>query len=99
MRVCDVICQAIEKRRLLEFVYGGRWRVVVPYCHGSNRLGMETLRAVQVGGSSTSGGFGFGKLWTVSEMSNLQATEEAFVPDDPDYNPNDSAMARIHCRV
>jgi hypothetical protein len=57
------------------------------------------LRAVQVRGSSRSGGLGFGKLWIVGEMKHLSATKETFLADDPDYNPNDTAMLRIHCRI
>jgi hypothetical protein len=32
-------------------------------------------------------------------MRLVRALEEGFVPDDPDYEPNDSAMTRIHCRI
>jgi hypothetical protein len=84
---------------LLEFEYHGHRRVVAPYCHGTSARGVEVLRAIQVRGTSASGAFGFGKLWAVEEMQRVRATTEAFVADDPDYNPNDSAMARIHCRV
>ena len=49
--------------------------------------------------TSRSGGFGFGKLWYVETMRNVRVTTEPFAPDDPDYNPHDSAMARIHCAV
>src|SRR5215471_3174159 len=84
------ICSAIRNRVLLEFEYGGLRRVVAPYCHGVTRNG-EALRALQVGGESRSRGFGFGKLWMVSRMSSLRATGRTFQPDDPNYNPNDSA--------
>jgi hypothetical protein len=94
----DLICHAIRVRVLLEFEYSGLWRVVAPYCHGFTKRG-EVLRGVQIRGGSSSGGLGFGKLWRVSEMTKLRAGEEAFVADDPDYHPNDSAMLRIHCRV
>ena len=60
-----LICEAIRKKLLLEFRYGGLPRVVEPYIHGISNRGTEVLRAVQVGGSSNSGGFGYGKLWTV----------------------------------
>jgi hypothetical protein len=93
------ICEAIRSRVLLEFEYHGHHRVVAPYCHGTNARGAEVLRAVQVRGTSASGGFGFGKLWLVGNMRLVRATTEAFVPNDPNYNPNDSAMAQIHCRV
>ncbi len=93
------LCEAIRRRRLLQFQYHGLQRVVAPYCHGTSTRGVEVVRAVQVSGSSSSGGFGFGKLWAVTEMENLVVLTEPFVPDDPDYNPDDSAMKRIHCRV
>ncbi len=93
------ICEAIGAERMLEFDYGGHHRVVQPYCHGFTRKGGETLRAVQVTSDSRPGGSGFGKLWTVAKMQNLRVAVETFAPDDPDYNPNDTALLEIHCRV
>jgi hypothetical protein len=93
------LCLAIERRCLVEFYYRGHRRLVAPYCHGTSKRGPEVLRAVQLGGSSSSGGFGFGKLWLVSEMTKVRIIDETFLADDPDYNPNDSAMVRIHCRI
>jgi hypothetical protein len=83
---------------LLEFEYGGLHRVVAPYCHGVSTTGKEVLRAIQVRGASSSG-LGFGKLWFVSELVGARTTGEVFVPDDPHYHPDDSAMVRIHCRI
>jgi hypothetical protein len=94
----DLLCDAIRYRTLLAFEYDGHARVVAPYCHGETGSG-EALRAVQVGGSSTSGGFGFGKLWMVVRMKNVRAVLEAFEPNDPHYNPDDTAMKTIHCRI
>ena len=84
---------------LLAFDYDGLRRVVAPYVHGSSRAGAESLRAIQVRGASGSRPIASGKLWTVAKMTHLRTTGEAFVPDDPNYNPDDSAMARIHCRI
>lgn len=72
-----------------------------PYCHGTSQKGLDTLRAVQVSGVSRSGKGekAGGKLWTVAKMLNVRPTGEAFEPDDPSYNPDDSAMASIHCRI
>ena len=95
----SIICQAIRTRSILRFEYHGQERVVAPYCHGIGSRGVELLRAIQVAGSSSSGGFGFGKLWRVSEISKLQMLDQRFVADDPDYNPDDSAMSVVHCRV
>lgn len=93
------VCEAIRRRHLLQFEYHGLQRVVAPYCHGISTRGTEVLRAVQVRGESSSGGFGFGKLWTVADIRDAQVLPESFAPDDPDYNAADSAMQRIHCRV
>jgi hypothetical protein len=93
------ICEAIRSRRLLEFRYRGLQRVVAPYCHGTSTAGMEVLRAVQIRGASGSKGCGFGKLWSVADVERPRLLEEVFVPDDPDYNPNDKAMREIHCRI
>lgn len=72
------ICEAVRSRRLLEFRYQGRSRVVAPYCHGVSARGAEVLRAVQVRGESASGGFGFGKLWKVAAMQDLRVLDEAY---------------------
>jgi hypothetical protein len=98
-RMLEDICDAIHRLRVVEFDYGDGQRIVHPYCHGVTGTGAESLRAVQVGGSSRPGGLGFGKLWTVAKIKNLRVTDSEFVPDDPDYNPDDSAMVEIHCRV
>jgi hypothetical protein len=93
----QALCAAIRARAVLEFDYDGRHRIVNPYCHGFTRKGHETLRAVQVGGDA--GGFGYGKLWTVAKIHALRPTGATFVPDDPNYNPDDSALIEIHCCV
>jgi len=93
------ICEAIRTLHVLEFDYDGKRRVVHPYCHGVTTKGGETLRAVQVDGVARPGGFGFGKMWTVAKIQGLRLLDVTFVPDDPNYNPADSAMAEIHCGV
>jgi hypothetical protein len=95
----SVICVAIWNRRLLSFDYYGKRRLVAPYCHGVTRRGNEVVRAIQLRGDGPDDGFGFGKLWRVSEMRAIRLTAERFEADDPNYNPDDRAMVRIHCRV
>jgi hypothetical protein len=95
----SLICAAIERRVLLKFQYKGYPRVVAPYCHGISTTGNEVLRAVQVRGFSGSGFKRTGKLWTVSDMVNTRITDEPFKPNDPQYNPNDTAMKEIHCQI
>jgi len=97
----NVICRAIRDRALITFWYDGRLRIVEPYCHGRSRKGAELLRAVQVAGDTSSGepSYGFGKLWTVAKMRDIRIADGIFEPDDPGYNPDDQALAHIHCRV
>jgi hypothetical protein len=95
----SVVCDAIRKKRLLQFTYQGKLRIVAPYCHGVSTRGVEVLRAVQVGGESRLGGLGFGKLWVLADMVDAQITSKTFIPDDPNYNPDDSAMTQVHCRI
>lgn len=97
--VASVICEAIRRRLLLEFQYDGHPRLVAPYCHGISTRGNESMRAVQIGGAPVQAGARFGKLWTISKMSDVRLTEVSFIPDDPHYNPNDSAMKQIHCCI
>lgn len=95
----SVICDAIRKRRLLEFEYHGKLRVVAPYCHGVSTRGTEVLRGIQVSGTSTSGALGIGTLWAIADMVAPRMLDVPFMPNDPHYEPNDSAMKQIHCRV
>jgi hypothetical protein len=98
VRATALICRAIRGRLLLEFQYKGRLRVVAPYCHGISTRGLEVLRGIQVGGSG-GGGSKVGKLWALEEMVDVRVTDSAYTPDDPQNNPNDTAMKKIHCRV
>lgn len=93
------LCTAIQERRLLHFNYNGRQRIVAPYCYGISIRDSEVQRAIQVGGDSSSGGFRFGKLWTVKEMQDVRLADQTFAPNDPNYNPDDTAMKRIICRI
>ncbi len=93
------VCAAIRTLSVLEFEYRGLHRVAAPYVHGFTVRGAEAMRAIQLRGESRSAGLGFGKLFLCSEMKRVRLTEERFVPDDPDYNPDDGVFARIHCRV
>lgn len=98
-QAATLVCRAIRSRSLLQFHYKGQRRVVAPYCHGISTRGVEVLRAIQVGGASRSGGPRIGKLWALDEMVDIQVMDQTFTPDDPQYNPNDTAMKKVHCCV
>lgn len=91
------ITEAIRRRVLLQFIYNGQLRIVAPYCFGVSAPGNDVLRAIEVRGSGASNAMG--KLWKVSQMADLRLLDETFSPNDPNYNPNDSAMKQIYARV
>ncbi len=50
----EIICDAIEKRKILSFDYKGLERIVEPYAFGTNSKGNYKLGAYQIGGFSES---------------------------------------------
>ncbi|RLA99334.1 MAG: hypothetical protein DRG83_13180 [Deltaproteobacteria bacterium] len=93
------LCDAIRSQRLVHFFYRGGFRTVEPHCYGISTAGNEVLRAYQVEGHSESGKPIGWKLFRVSEMSSLTIMSEQFAGPRPGYNPEDSAMQTIFCRL
>ena len=94
-----LLCEAIRTRSLLEFRYHGLIRLVEPYSHGFSSRGNELLRGAQIGGSSNSGRFGLGKLWSVVDIVELRLIDKQFELTDSQHNPSDRAMPLVHCHV
>lgn len=95
----NLICEAITQRSVIRFDYSGGSRDVEPFCHGTSRTGNELLRGYQVGGYSESGNPIGWKIFSVEQMGQIKILEKTFSGSRPQYNPNDSVMAMIHCRV
>ena len=93
------IIDAIDRRALLQFRYSGRLRTVEPYCFGISTAGSDVLRAIEVDESGASLAGAFGKLWKVSQMSDVRVLDRTFAPKDPNYNPDDKGMTQIYCRI
>lgn len=93
------ICDAIRTLAVIEFHYDGRLRIVEPHCHGTSRAGKEVLRGYQVAGESSSGKTLGWRLFEVDKITGLSATGESFSDPRPGYNPEDSHMISIHCRL
>jgi hypothetical protein len=92
------ICTAIRELKVIRFMYDDELRKVEPFCYGESPKGKELLRAFQVGGGSETSPFGW-KLFDVDKIELLRITEDTFEGRRPHYNPRDSAMERIFCRV
>ena len=87
-----IICDAIEARRLLHFVYDGHARTVIPAAYGAHKTtGNPTLRAYQVEGSSSSRQPPFWSLFAEAEMVE-PTIGEAFEGDPPLYDPDDAHL-------
>jgi hypothetical protein len=94
-----VICDAIRARRLLRFVYDGYERVVEPHLYGLNSAGHEALSAYLVRGWSGSEAAPGWRTYLIPEMQGTAALAEGFAGVREGYNPNDSRMTQVYCRL
>ena len=95
----EIITEAIENKKVIEFEYKGDLRIVEPFVIGVSSTGKDSLRAFQVDGNSTDSSSFSWKLFTVDKISNLSISKENFTSQREHYNPNDSALKPIYARV
>ena len=95
----EIITEAIENKKVIEFEYKGDLRIVEPFVIGVSSTGKDSLRAFQVDGNSTDSSSFSWKLFTVDKISNLSVSKENFTGQREYYNPNDSALNPIYARV
>ena len=89
------ICEAISSKNLIQFTYSGSARVVEPHLFGIGKKGVATLSAWQRGGASGEGWRGF----HINKISAFELLDEHFEEVRPGYNPLDTTMTRIICRI
>ena len=94
-----VICDAIRARRLVRFVYDGYERVVEPHLYGINSAGHEALSGYLVRGWSASETAPGWRTYLIDEMRDTAALADSFSGTREGYNPADSRMIRIFCRL
>lgn len=90
-----VICRAIASQSIIEFDYKNSRRRAEPHLVGVDSDGDVTLSAWQLTGGS---GQGF-RDFHVYKLSGLSITGATFPGPRPGYNPNDSTLVRIICRL
>lgn len=73
----QVIEQAIQSKKLVEFMYSGHLRVVEPHVLGVNG-GVTQLLGYQIGGTSSSGGIPEWRRFDIPKMSGLSVCNESF---------------------
>ncbi len=88
------IAQAIAERQVLKFTYDGEARVVEPHAYGRGVKGDDLLRAWQTNGFD--GGW---KLFRVSDMRTLQATQDGFSGPRQGYKKRDPALERTYAAL
>ena len=101
-RTRATLCAAMEKRRVIEFSYHGGYRTVEPFCLGIVRSGdadNESLLCYQTGGISDLQEVVGWKLYRASEIQGIEPTGETFTGRRPGYDPDDTGMEHIYCRV
>jgi predicted DNA-binding transcriptional regulator YafY len=93
----DVICHAINERKLLKFRYHSLPRIVEPMCVGEVRPGVWQLRAHQTGGKSTSSLHlpdGKPRMFELANMIEVSILPQNFeIPVF--YMPNDKGFKQI----
>ena len=91
----QAICEAINARKVISFLYKNRTRTVEPHLVGYDGDGDLTLSAWQLTGGSGAGWRDF----HVAKLSSLSITDRTFGRARPGYNPQDSTISRIVCRL
>lgn len=94
----DLLCRAITDKRLVQFKYDGRSRIVEPFCCGATTNGNYVLRGFQIRGSDKTKPLCW-RLYELSEISQMSVTQHGFKGNRQDYNPEDPTITEIFCRI
>ena len=89
-----IICDAIDKKQRLRFLYNDKVRIAEPQCYGIGTKGTELLRIYQVQGGSQPE-----PLFDVAKIKDLTLLDEFFTKPGPNYKKDDSAMKTIFCQL
>lgn len=95
----EIICAAINQKRLLQFQYESRTRVVEPHLLGRNSAGHDALCAYFVRGYSESHNRPNWREYLLSKIKYPTILNETFPEPRKGYNPNDKRMEKIYCRL
>lgn len=94
-----IICEAIEKKRLLQFSYEDLTRIVEPHLFGRKTSGNDVLSGYLVGGYTESDHAPYWRNYIVDEMEFVVMLDETFSGAREGYNPDDSSMQVVYCRL
>ncbi len=94
-----IICEAIEKKRLLQFSYDDLTRIVEPHIYGRKTSGNDVLSGWLVEGYTESDGEPYWRNYLVENMDFIVMLDETFSGTREGYNPEDKSMEKVYCRL
>lgn len=80
-------------------MYKSHERIIEPHLLGKKTSGKDALSAWQVGGYSESDRQPPWRNYSIEEIENIIVLDQTFEGPRPGYNPNDSTMVQIYCRL
>jgi predicted DNA-binding transcriptional regulator YafY len=92
----NIIIEAIENRKLLEFCYKDHYRLVEPHTFGVSSKGNENLSVFQIDGTSERNNVPDWGLFTIDKIVDLKVLNETFEGTRPKYTKGDSRMIEIY---
>jgi len=99
----EIIMDAIRNKKVLQFYYDDKFRIVEPHVYGSSKKkdGGDLLRAYQVMGDSTSTNELGWRLFSVDNINldDLSLSGNSFTGEREYYNPKDKAMKEIYINL
>ena len=96
----DLICKAIQDKKVISFTYKGYKRIVEPFTLGYLETTSNlTLSAWWIGGYSETNKSPHWRLYTISKISNIIIENIDSSTYHTGYNPRDSRMSSIICTV
>ena len=94
-----ILITAIPNRSVLTFTYREHPRTVEPHAMGESTAGNDVLRCFQTEGTTHGGEVPGWLLMLLSEIRNLQVTENVFTIARPGYKRGDSQMRIIYEQI
>jgi hypothetical protein len=93
------LCDAIASRNIIRCYYEGGFRSAEPYIYGLSKDEIEYVLVYQTSGVSSSAKPEGWKRLRVEKMDELIVSEEAYLENQPDYDPADVVIKTVYCRI
>lgn len=90
----EIIIEAIQAKKLLEFVYVGRQRIAEPHIYGV-KDGLYQVLTYQIRGTSQTGGLPNWRRFSFNQIQSLKILEESFSGARPASSHNPGSWDRL----